>query len=234
MQAAPAAPATVKILVYSLSAIRVVWPAMPIRRSLRRRNTKRTTEGCGSWLTQTAVNLSLLRQDFCQPVAGICANARSALRDKGFAEQIVSPPKAGAAGCRTAERQVSVRPLSGVRSKTMTVRSKSGSASAMAHRASALRPSLRCVALRCVALRCVAGQRATCRRERTIFGLDPLDLALRSKITPSGARRVQSVMKNSTRFVTAILAVLTVIALLFIPLPQRIGFDTRIVTVASI
>ncbi|MFL9959221.1 SRPBCC family protein [Paraburkholderia nemoris] len=41
-------------------------------------------------------------------------------------------------------------------------------------------------------------------------------------------------MKNSTRFVTAIFAVLTVITLLFIPLPQRIGFDTRIVTVASI
>ncbi|WP_168792001.1 SRPBCC family protein [Paraburkholderia aromaticivorans] len=41
-------------------------------------------------------------------------------------------------------------------------------------------------------------------------------------------------MKNRTRFATAILALLVIIALLFIPLPQRIGFDTRIVTVASI
>ncbi|MFB9128293.1 SRPBCC family protein [Paraburkholderia dipogonis] len=41
-------------------------------------------------------------------------------------------------------------------------------------------------------------------------------------------------MKNRTRFLTAILAVLVFIALLFIPLPQRIGLDTRIVTVASI
>ncbi|MGF6921069.1 hypothetical protein OKW41_006504 [Paraburkholderia sp. UCT70] len=41
-------------------------------------------------------------------------------------------------------------------------------------------------------------------------------------------------MKIRTRFVTAILAVLVAIAVLFIPLPQRIGFDTRIVSLASI
>ncbi|MFM0550526.1 SRPBCC family protein [Paraburkholderia sediminicola] len=41
-------------------------------------------------------------------------------------------------------------------------------------------------------------------------------------------------MKNRTRFVKAISAVLAAIALLFIPLPQRVGLDTRIVTVASI
>lgn len=41
-------------------------------------------------------------------------------------------------------------------------------------------------------------------------------------------------MKNRKRFLTAILAVLVFIALLSIPLPQRIGLDTRIVTVASI
>jgi uncharacterized protein YndB with AHSA1/START domain len=41
-------------------------------------------------------------------------------------------------------------------------------------------------------------------------------------------------MKTRTRFVTAILAVLVAIAVLFIPLPRQIGFDTRIVTVASI
>ncbi|ASW01914.1 SRPBCC family protein [Paraburkholderia aromaticivorans] len=41
-------------------------------------------------------------------------------------------------------------------------------------------------------------------------------------------------MKPRTRFVTATLAVLVVIALLAAPLPQRIGLDTRIVTVASI
>ncbi|MGF6936199.1 uncharacterized protein YndB with AHSA1/START domain [Paraburkholderia sp. UCT70] len=41
-------------------------------------------------------------------------------------------------------------------------------------------------------------------------------------------------MKIRTRFVTTILAVLVAISVLFIPLPQRIGFDTRIVTVASI
>jgi uncharacterized protein YndB with AHSA1/START domain len=41
-------------------------------------------------------------------------------------------------------------------------------------------------------------------------------------------------MKNRTRFVTAIVAVSVAIALLFLPLPQRIGLDTHIVTVASI
>ncbi|WP_341317862.1 SRPBCC family protein [Paraburkholderia sp. IMGN_8] len=41
-------------------------------------------------------------------------------------------------------------------------------------------------------------------------------------------------MRNPTRYVTAILAVLVVIALLFMPLPQQVGLDTRIVTVASI
>ena len=41
-------------------------------------------------------------------------------------------------------------------------------------------------------------------------------------------------MKTRTRFVTAILAVLVAIALLIVPLPQRIGLDTRIDTVASI
>ena len=41
-------------------------------------------------------------------------------------------------------------------------------------------------------------------------------------------------MKNRTRFVTAIFAVLVTIALFLIPLPQRIGLDTRIVTVALI
>lgn len=41
-------------------------------------------------------------------------------------------------------------------------------------------------------------------------------------------------MKNRTRFVTAILATLVAVALLFVPLPQRIGLDTHIITVASI
>jgi hypothetical protein len=41
-------------------------------------------------------------------------------------------------------------------------------------------------------------------------------------------------MKKRTRDVAAILVVLVVIALLFMPLPQQIGLDTRIVTVASI
>ncbi len=41
-------------------------------------------------------------------------------------------------------------------------------------------------------------------------------------------------MKTRTRFITAILAVLVAIAVLFVPLPQEFGFDTRIVTVASI
>ncbi|WNC93440.1 SRPBCC family protein [Paraburkholderia sp. FT54] len=41
-------------------------------------------------------------------------------------------------------------------------------------------------------------------------------------------------MRNRTRLVTAISALLVAIALLFIPLPQRLGLDTRIVTVASI
>lgn len=48
------------------------------------------------------------------------------------------------------------------------------------------------------------------------------------------AVREQSVMKNRTRIVTTILAVLVTISLLLIPLPQRIGLGTRIVTVASI
>jgi len=41
-------------------------------------------------------------------------------------------------------------------------------------------------------------------------------------------------MKNRTRCVTAILPVLVAIALLFVPLPQWVGLDTRIVTVALI
>ncbi|MFL9861122.1 SRPBCC family protein [Paraburkholderia madseniana] len=41
-------------------------------------------------------------------------------------------------------------------------------------------------------------------------------------------------MKKRTRYVTAILAALVVIGLLFLPLPQQVGLDTRIVTVASI
>jgi uncharacterized protein YndB with AHSA1/START domain len=41
-------------------------------------------------------------------------------------------------------------------------------------------------------------------------------------------------MKNRIRFGVAISAVLVAIALLFIPLPQQSGLDTRIVTVASI
>lgn len=38
-------------------------------------------------------------------------------------------------------------------------------------------------------------------------------------------------MKTPTRFVTAILAVLGLIALFVIPLPKRVGLDTRVVTV---
>jgi uncharacterized protein YndB with AHSA1/START domain len=41
-------------------------------------------------------------------------------------------------------------------------------------------------------------------------------------------------MKTRTRFATAILAVAIVIALLVVPLPRQVGFDTHIVTVASI
>lgn len=41
-------------------------------------------------------------------------------------------------------------------------------------------------------------------------------------------------MKKRTRYLTAILAVLVTIALLFVPLPQRVLIDTRVSTVALI
>ncbi|MFM0094420.1 SRPBCC family protein [Paraburkholderia nemoris] len=41
-------------------------------------------------------------------------------------------------------------------------------------------------------------------------------------------------MKKRTQYLTAILAALVVIALLFVRLPQQLALDTRIVTVASI
>lgn len=45
---------------------------------------------------------------------------------------------------------------------------------------------------------------------------------------------MKTARRNLTRFVTAILAVLVVVALLFVPLPQSVRLDTHIVTIASI
>ncbi|SIT41581.1 conserved exported hypothetical protein [Paraburkholderia ribeironis] len=45
---------------------------------------------------------------------------------------------------------------------------------------------------------------------------------------------MKTASRKLTRYVTAILAVLVVIALLVVPLPQTVRLDTRIVTVASI